>query len=309
MDVHIQQETPQIWSPSVLKVPVSVIPKTTTLPPIPEIPTETPVSTALSLPHVTPTISIVQQTTTPIPTPPITTEAPTITTDDVSKLKKIEHSAEALASRKSQVPTVVKYYLGSKIGDDLQKVLQRHTTELIQMYYVKPSPEPSKIQKPIINLVPESEKTLKEYDLKNALYQTINENKSFNKNPAHHVLYHALMEALIDENVMDKGVADTLKNHKRQHDDDKDDDEDPSARPNYRKAPSKSSKTGKSATTKELIKEPTTKVVMDDLETNANKDVVNDSDRPRDDVAPKTNKPSRDTWFKQPPRPPTPDLE
>nr|GEV92001.1 hypothetical protein [Tanacetum cinerariifolium] len=34
---------------------------------------------------------------------------------------------------------------------------------------------------------------------------------------------------------------------------------------------------------------------MDDLETNANKDVVNDVDRPQDDVAPKTNKPSRDT--------------
>ncbi|GKF92395.1 hypothetical protein Tco_0279114 [Tanacetum coccineum] len=80
MDVHIQQETPQIWSPSVLKVPVSVIPKTTTLPPIPEIPTETLVSISLSPPHVTPTISIVQQTTAPIPTPPITTEAPTITT-------------------------------------------------------------------------------------------------------------------------------------------------------------------------------------------------------------------------------------
>ncbi|GKC39214.1 hypothetical protein Tco_1051598 [Tanacetum coccineum] len=53
---------------------------TTTLPPIPEIPTKTLVSISLSPPHVTPTISIMQQTTTPIPTPPITTEAPTITT-------------------------------------------------------------------------------------------------------------------------------------------------------------------------------------------------------------------------------------
>ncbi|GJT08798.1 hypothetical protein Tco_0843260 [Tanacetum coccineum] len=80
MDVHIQQETPQIQSPSVLKVPILVISETTTLPPIPEIPTETPASMALSLPHLTPTISIGQQTTTPIPTPPIITEAPTITT-------------------------------------------------------------------------------------------------------------------------------------------------------------------------------------------------------------------------------------
>ncbi|GKC28375.1 hypothetical protein Tco_1035669, partial [Tanacetum coccineum] len=112
--------TPQIQSPSVLKVPVLVISETITLPPIPEIPTETLVSTALSLPHVTPTISIVQQTTTPIPTPSIITEAPTITTvvpesdaltaiqlrvakleKDVSELKKIDHYAEALASLKS----------------------------------------------------------------------------------------------------------------------------------------------------------------------------------------------------------------
>ncbi|GJV80989.1 retrovirus-related pol polyprotein from transposon TNT 1-94 [Tanacetum coccineum] len=109
-----------------------------------------------------------------------------------------------------------------------------------------------------------------------------------------------------DENVMDKGVGDTVKNHKRQHDNDKDDDEDPFAGPNQGKktkrrrtkesessmkpsttketskgkASSKSSKTGKSVTTKEPIQEPITKVVMDDLETNANEDVVNDADLP-----------------------------
>ncbi|GKD62257.1 hypothetical protein Tco_1299766 [Tanacetum coccineum] len=113
----------------------------------------------LSPPQVTPTISIIQQRTTPIPTPLITTEAPTIITTvlesdaltaiqlrvaklekDVSELKKIDHSAEALASLKSQVPMVVEHYLGSKVGDDLQKVLQRHTADLIQKYYVKPAP-------------------------------------------------------------------------------------------------------------------------------------------------------------------------
>ncbi|GJS30260.1 hypothetical protein Tco_0490880 [Tanacetum coccineum] len=133
-----------------------------------------------------------------------------------------------------------------------------------------------------------------------------------------------------DENAMDNGVADTVRNHKRQHDDDKDD---PSAGPNQGKktkrrrikesessmkpsttketskgkAPYKSSKIGKSATTKKQIEEPIIEVVMDDLKTNENEDVVNDADHPQDDVTPKTNKPSRDTWFKQPPRPPTPD--
>ncbi|GJV83595.1 hypothetical protein Tco_1523493 [Tanacetum coccineum] len=72
------------------------------------------------------------------------------------------------------------------------------------------------------------------------------------------------------------------------------------------KALTKSSKTGKSATAQELIEEPIDNVVMDDLEITANEDVVNDADCPQDYVAPKTNK---DTWFKQPPRPPTPDPE
>ncbi|GKC01869.1 hypothetical protein Tco_0993479 [Tanacetum coccineum] len=98
----------------------------------------------------------------------------------------------------------------------------------------------------------------------------MNENKSFNRNPANHALYHALVEALIEnENAMDKGVADTVKNHKRQHDDGENDDEDPSARPNQ----------GKSATTPEPIEEPIAYVVMADLETTANEDVVNDVDR------------------------------
>ncbi|GKF89866.1 hypothetical protein Tco_0263829, partial [Tanacetum coccineum] len=64
---------------------------------------------------------------------------------DVSKLKKIDHFAKALSTLKSQVPMVVEQYLGSKIGDDLQKVLQRHTADLIQKYSVKPAPESSKI--------------------------------------------------------------------------------------------------------------------------------------------------------------------
>ncbi|GJR98026.1 hypothetical protein Tco_0270200 [Tanacetum coccineum] len=113
-------------------ISLTVIPKTTDLPPIPEILIETPVSTAISPPHVTPTISIVEQPTTPIPTPPIIIDALTITTTvpesnaltnvqlRVVKLEK-DVSAEALATLKSQVPMVVEHYLGSKNGDDLQR--------------------------------------------------------------------------------------------------------------------------------------------------------------------------------------------
>ncbi|GJT38623.1 hypothetical protein Tco_0938488 [Tanacetum coccineum] len=81
---------------------------------------------------------------------------------DASKLKKIDHSAKVLATFKSQVPTVVEHYLGSKIGDDLQNILQRHTADLILKYFVKASPEPSKIQTLTIDLEPKSEKSASE---------------------------------------------------------------------------------------------------------------------------------------------------
>ncbi|GKF51975.1 hypothetical protein Tco_0148442 [Tanacetum coccineum] len=79
MDIHIQQETSQIQSPLVQKVPVLVILETTNLPPIPEILTETPVSTTLRVAKLE---------------------------KDVSELKKIDLSGEALAALKTQVPSL-----------------------------------------------------------------------------------------------------------------------------------------------------------------------------------------------------------
>ncbi|GJX84517.1 hypothetical protein Tco_0335291 [Tanacetum coccineum] len=384
LDIKIQSEVPHIQSSSMLKVPVSVISEPSVLTPIQETPSAAPVTT---LPP--PSVSTIppaplQQSTSPIPLPPIITDALTITIvvsksnalsvvqlrfanfeKDVSELKKIDHSAKALATLKSHVPTVIEKYLRSKISDDLQKVLQRHTADLIQKYSVKPAPESSKIQTPTINLEQESEKsaseilkikkeqakkqkmpkytikstdkaTLKEYDQKNAFYQTMHENKSFNRNPANHRLYHALMEALIeDENSMDKGVVDTVKDHKRKHDDDDynddDDEEDPSAGPNQSKktkrrrtkesesskkpsttketpkgkAPSKVSKTSKFASAKEPVEEPIIEVVMDD----ESKDVFHDDDQLQDTSEPKTTNTPNPKWFKKPPRPPTSDPE
>nr|GFB68446.1 hypothetical protein [Tanacetum cinerariifolium] len=100
---------------------------------------------------------------------------------------------------------------------------------------------------------------LKGYDQESSLYQTMHENKSFNKNPTNHKLYHALMEPLIDyENAMDKGFTEKIKDHKTKHDDDDDDDEDRPAGLNQ--APSKGSNTSKSAFVKEPVEEPIAKV-------------------------------------------------
>ncbi|GJW16352.1 hypothetical protein Tco_0020485 [Tanacetum coccineum] len=206
--------------------------------------------------------------------PPINTEATTIITSlpeitpfislqlrvarleqEMSEVKKTDHSADVLASIKSQVPTVVDKYLGTKLDDALLKILERHTADLIEKYSALPGLESIKNQesekspKEIIIIKREQgeEKqdstysirstdkvALEEFDLKSALFKHMNKNKTANRNPANYHLYHALMEALIaDEDAMDKEVAVKVKDHKRKHDsddeEDDDDDEGPSA--------------------------------------------------------------------------------
>ncbi|GJX59583.1 hypothetical protein Tco_0290973 [Tanacetum coccineum] len=152
LDIKIQYEVPHIQSPFVLRVPVFVISEPLVLLPVQETPsvvlaTTLPPSSVSTIPPVP------YKTTAPIPTPPITIDALTITTvvpesdalsavqlrvakleKDVSKLKKIDHSAKALATLK-------------------------HTADHIQKYSMKLAPESSKIQKPAIDLEQESEKS------------------------------------------------------------------------------------------------------------------------------------------------------
>ncbi|GJT48165.1 hypothetical protein Tco_0974322 [Tanacetum coccineum] len=346
LDINIQSEVTHIQPPSVLNVPVWVISETSVLTPIPKNPSVALVTT-LPPPYVSTIPPVPHQKTEPIPTPPITIDAPTITTavpesdaltdvqlrvakleKDVSKLNKMDHFAVALASLKSQVPMVVDKYLGSKVSDSLQK----SPSEILKI-----KKEQIKKQKmPNYTIKYTDKAALKEYDQESALFQTMHKNKSFNRNPANHVIYHALMETLIeDEKAIDKEVTNTVKNHKRQHDDDENDDEDPSARPNQGKkikrrrtkelesskkpsttketlkgkAPSKSSKTGKSATAKEPVKEPIAEVEMDDVINTATEYVVHDANQPHDDSTQAKDKVSKKDWFIKPPSPLTPDLE
>ncbi|GJT81065.1 hypothetical protein Tco_1055407 [Tanacetum coccineum] len=199
--------------------------------------------------------------------PPINTEATTITTSlpeitpfialqlrvarleqEMSEVKKTDLSADVLASIRSQVPTAVDNYLGTKLDDALHKVLERHTADLIEKYSVLPGPESVKNQesekspKEIIKAKKEQDEEkqdstysirstdevdIEEFDLKSALFSHMNKKKSANKNTTNYRLYHALMEALIaDEDAMDKEVADKVKDHKRKHDSDDDDEDD-----------------------------------------------------------------------------------
>ncbi|GJS85862.1 hypothetical protein Tco_0752403 [Tanacetum coccineum] len=221
---------------------------------------------------------------------------------DVSDLKKIDLSAEALFALKTQVPSVVDNYLGSKVRDtptvDLEQGSEKSASEILKI-----KREQAKKQKmPKFTIKSTDKAALKEYDHKTLIK---------------------------DENAIDKGVADTVQDHKRKHDDD--DDEDPPVRPNQGKqtkrrrnkdlesskkpsttketpkgkAPSKGFKTGKSALAKEPVEEPIDEVVMDD----ASDDVVHDDNQPQDASEPKTTKTPNQEWFKQPLRPPTPDSE
>ncbi|GJZ16736.1 hypothetical protein Tco_0552859 [Tanacetum coccineum] len=149
LDIPIQHETPQTQSPLVQKIPVSVIPETTNLLPIPKIVTKTPVSTAVPSPLLTPIISIVQQTTTSIPTPTITIDALTVTT--------AVHESNALTT--SYVPTVIDSYLNTKVGDVFQKELQKHTVDLIHKYSLQHLPKLTKKLTPIAEQESEKEKS------------------------------------------------------------------------------------------------------------------------------------------------------
>ncbi|GKB29040.1 hypothetical protein Tco_0868441 [Tanacetum coccineum] len=122
LNIPIQQETPQTQSPSVQKVTVLMIPETTNLPPIPEILTETPVSTTQRLAKLE---------------------------KDVSELKTVDHSTKALAFLKSQVPTVVDSYLDTKVRDVFQKELQKYMANLIHKYSLQHLPELTKKPTPI----------------------------------------------------------------------------------------------------------------------------------------------------------------
>ncbi|GJV82208.1 hypothetical protein Tco_1518078 [Tanacetum coccineum] len=106
LEVKIQSKVPHIQSPSMLKVPVSVISEPTVLTPLRVAKLE----------------------------------------KDMSELKKIYLSIEALAALKTQVPSAVDNYLGSKVGDDFQKELKKHTADLIQKYSLQQIPELPKNQ-------------------------------------------------------------------------------------------------------------------------------------------------------------------
>ncbi|GJY92465.1 hypothetical protein Tco_0508247 [Tanacetum coccineum] len=212
-------EVPHTQSLSVLSVPVSVISE-------PTVPTHVQESPLIA-------------TVTTLPPPSVSTTPPK---KDVSELKTIDHSTKALAILKSQVPSIVDNYRGSKVGDSASEILQIKRKQA------------EKQQKPKFTI------------------------KSTDK--------AALEEIRTKESESSKKPSSTKETSKG-------------------KAPTKGSKTGKSGSAKELVEEPIAEVVMDD----AGDDIAHDDNQPQDTSEPKKRKTLNPNWFKQPPRPPTPDPE
>ncbi|GJT94716.1 hypothetical protein Tco_1090234 [Tanacetum coccineum] len=172
--------------------------------------------------------------------------------NEVKTLKNVDHGLAIRAAVKSEVPTVVKEYLGTSLDDALYKALQRHSAELVKEHFVladvtdvlqqQQKPQKSvadilkikmeqagKQQEPKYTIVSSNMDSLREFNQKRTLFETMTKNKSFEQNSKHKALYHALMESILeDEDAMDKDVADKLKKRKP---DDVDRDEDPPAGP------------------------------------------------------------------------------
>ncbi|GJS48927.1 hypothetical protein Tco_0599048 [Tanacetum coccineum] len=147
---------------------------------------------------------------------------------EMSEVKKTDHSADVLASIKSQVPTKYSALPGPESIKNQES--EKSPKEIIR---IKREQGEEK-QDSTYSIRSTDKVALEEFDLKSVLFKHMNKNKTANRNPANYHLYHALMEALIaDEDAMDKEVAVKVKDHKRKHDsddeEDDDDDEGPSA--------------------------------------------------------------------------------
>ncbi|GJU45079.1 hypothetical protein Tco_1202345, partial [Tanacetum coccineum] len=56
--------------------------------------------------------------------------------NEVKTVRNVDHSLAIHATIKSEVPTIVKEYLGTSLDDTLHKVIQRHTAELVKEHSI-----------------------------------------------------------------------------------------------------------------------------------------------------------------------------
>ncbi|GJR75660.1 hypothetical protein Tco_0088025 [Tanacetum coccineum] len=103
---------------------------------------------------------------------------------EMSEVKKTDHSADVLASIRSQVPTCY----------------QNQESKRVRMEIIKSKKEQGEEKQDSTYSIRSTDKVdLEEFDLKSALFSHMNKKKSANRITDNYHLYHALMEALIAE--------------------------------------------------------------------------------------------------------------
>ncbi|GKC91998.1 hypothetical protein Tco_1157440 [Tanacetum coccineum] len=104
-------------------------------------------------------------------------------------------SSSSRSVSSNYVPTAVKEYLGTNLGDAIHKI--EHVAKQQESHYTIKS---------------SNKVALNEFDQNQALFETLTASKSFNNHPKQMALYHALMESILaDEEAMDQGPKSTGK--------------------------------------------------------------------------------------------------
>ncbi|GJU76944.1 hypothetical protein Tco_1274014, partial [Tanacetum coccineum] len=249
------------------------------------------------------------------PTPSITlltteVQATTLTATDPSstvflRLSELERKVEALS--KVDHSEVIEESVQANVRDEVRNKISKFLSKAVYDF---------------IN--PRIESTFRE--LKKILFDKMDKSRSYITHDKHQVLYDALLNSVYLVEAIASGEANLDKVLRKRHCDEDQDSIAGSGKKKKRKrkvkdyepskdttqtgsskgkTPPKTSKTDKSVTVKELVKEPIHEVAMD-VEEPILDDVVNDVEQPQHDINPKNDK---STWFKQSPRPKTPDPE
>ncbi|GJU16594.1 hypothetical protein Tco_1144560 [Tanacetum coccineum] len=153
---------------------------------------------------------------------------------DVKELKDVDNSTKFISTIQSEVPKVVKEYLGSSLDDAMHKVIHKNIADIIKEHFVpaetverhrqENAPQKSvediweikleharKQQVPKETITSSDTTALAEFDQKTTLFETMTKSKSFDKIPKQRALYHALMKLILeDEDAIHEGVADKL---------------------------------------------------------------------------------------------------
>ncbi|GJX35523.1 hypothetical protein Tco_0247080 [Tanacetum coccineum] len=172
---------------------------------------------------------------------------------DVQELKEADNTTILHASLRSKIPSAINAYLRSSLGDALQKVLQKHTEELIKKYpqqvdykeMIEESVQANIVNENAFDKTPlpvaqsssqaqsslKAAESLSKYKLKTIVFEKMDKSRSYQTHDKHQSLYDALLNSLILNDDIARGQANAKKVLRKRDRD----EEDPSDGPNQGK--------------------------------------------------------------------------